>query len=70
MEIYGAIVSVHVSFVEASPLARDETGITDDAAQFSIVSPVPRPGGADDVFFDHDAAHVVDAESESDLSNL
>jgi len=47
-----------------------ETRILDDAAELAIVGSVPGTGGTDDIFLNHDAAHVIYAESQADLPNL
>ena len=48
----------------------DEAGIFDVAHDLDLVHAVRRAGRADDVLFDHDAAHVVGAVREAELADL
>src|SRR5712671_5988817 len=50
---------IHVPFVEAGALTGDEPGVLDDAAKLGVICAISSTGGTDDIFFDHDAAHVV-----------
>ena len=61
---------IHIAFVQRRALARNEAGILNDAAKFGVICAISGAGSADDVFFDHDAAHVIDAESQANLSDL
>src|SRR3954469_24971474 len=55
--------------VHVAPLG-DEAGVLDVVPDRGFVRAVPRAGGADFFLFDHDAAHVVGAVSETELSDL
>ena len=48
----------------------NEAGVLDDTPQLAVIGAVTRAGSADHVLFDHDAAHVVHAETQADLANL
>ena len=61
---------IDVAFVEAGALARNEPCVGDDASEFAVVGAIASTGRADHVLFDHDAAHVVHAESQAHLANL
>ena len=63
-------VSVHIPLVEGGSLAGDKAGIRDHAAEVLGAGAIAGAGGADHVFFDHDAAHVVCAKPQADLPNL
>ena len=56
--------------VEGVALDGAEAGVADDAAKFFLGGAVLGAGGADDVFFEHDAADVVAAEAEAHLQDL
>ena len=49
---------------------RREAGVLDITDDFDLVHAVAGAGRADDVLLDHDAAHVVGAEGEAELSDL
>src|SRR5262249_28017353 len=55
--------------VHAAPFG-PEAGVLDVANDLELVHAVARAGSADDVFFDHHAAHVVGAISEAELPHL
>ena len=48
----------------------DEAGVLDVADDLDFVHAVAGAGRADDVLFDHHAAHVVGAEGETELPDL
>src|SRR5712692_4933527 len=52
------------------PALRREAGVLDVADDFGFVHAIARAGGADNVLLDHDAAHVVRAERETELADL
>ncbi len=55
---------IDVAFVKAGALARNEPGVGDDASKLCVVGAIASTGRTDHVLFDHDAAHVVHAESQ------
>src|SRR5690606_27711121 len=56
-------------FVEHVPPAGLEAGLGDDAAELVVGGAESGAGGGDDVFFDHEAAQVVGAESQGELAD-
>src|SRR5437016_3382554 len=56
--------------VQRIPLLGDEPRIANQAAQLFLRRLVMRARGADHVFLDHDAAHVVAAEPQPELAGL
>ena len=61
-------IAEHV-VVHVAPL-RHKAGILDVAHDLDLVHAVRRAGRADDVLFDHHAAHVVGAVCEAELADL
>ena len=59
-----------VGVIQRVALGGDEAGVGDDAAEFAFVGAVADAGGVDDIFFDQDAADVVGAELQSDLTDF
>lgn len=52
------------------PLLRSPAGVGDEPADLGLVEAIGRPGGADDVFLHHHAAHVVGSVEEGELPDL
>src|SRR5205823_3671655 len=61
---------IDVAFVEGRALAGNKAGVFNDPSKLSVVCTIFRAGGADDVLLDHDASHVVHAESQPHLSDF
>lgn len=59
-----------VRTVESVTLFGDKAGIADEAAEVFFTGVVVGSGLRDDVFFDHDAAHVIAAKAEAHLADL
>jgi hypothetical protein len=59
-----------VGAIERVALGGDESGVGDDAAEFTFVGAVADAGGVHHVFFDQDTADVVGAELQADLADL
>src|SRR5258705_5658652 len=59
-----------VGAVKGVALGGDEAGVRDDAAEFVFVGAIFHAGGEDYVFFDQDAADVIGAELQSDLTDF
>jgi len=66
----GAASVQEESAIQRVPLPWDEAGVADDAAELFFGGAVVGAGGGDDVLLDHDAAHVVAAETETELAGL
>jgi hypothetical protein len=56
--------------IQRIPLLGHEARVADDAAQFLFAGAMVRAGGRHHVLFDHDAAHVVAAEAQTQLAGL
>src|SRR5438093_446991 len=66
----GAASGVAENLVVDVPAFGREPGVFDVPDDLDLVHAVARAGGADDVLFDHHAAHVVGAEREAELPHF